>query len=109
MGRKAPGKFWRQGLSFLDITRMFPDDETAEAWFADQRWNGQPECPVCHTFNVQSNCKHPTMPYRCRDKKCGKKLSVKTGTIMEGSKLGYQTWGRRDLLTHDEYRGRGRV
>ena len=32
------------------------------------------------------------MPYRCREKVFGKKFSVKTGSIMEGSKVGYQDW-----------------
>ena len=32
------------------------------------------------------------MPYRCREKECGKKFSVKTGTVMESSKIGYQDW-----------------
>ena len=92
MTRKAPGKYWREGISLIDITRMFPDDATAERWFAELRWWGEPECPVCHSTNVQSNCQHKTMPYRCREKKCGKKFSVKTGTVMESSKLGYQVW-----------------
>ena len=30
------------------------------------------------------------MPYRCRD--CGKRFSVRVGTVMQSSKLGYQTW-----------------
>ena len=32
------------------------------------------------------------MAYRCREKECGLKFSVKTGTVMEGSKIGYQDW-----------------
>ena len=32
------------------------------------------------------------MPYRCREKECKKKFSVKTGTAMQSSKLGYQDW-----------------
>ena len=32
------------------------------------------------------------MPYRCRERDCGSRFSVRTGTAMEGSKLGYQTW-----------------
>ena len=47
-------------------------------------------CPRCTSENVQEGSKHPTMPYRCRD--CRKFFSVRTGTIMEASNLGYQTW-----------------
>ena len=32
------------------------------------------------------------MPYRCREKQCAKRFSPKTGTVMEGSKLGLQVW-----------------
>ena len=31
------------------------------------------------------------MPYRCREKECTKRFSAKTGTVMEGSKLAFQT------------------
>ena len=43
-------------------------------------------------MNVQTGAKHKTMPYRCREKECAKRFSAKTGTVMEGSKLGFQTW-----------------
>lgn len=32
------------------------------------------------------------MPYRCREKGCRKRFSPRTGTALEGSNLGYQTW-----------------
>ena len=92
MAQKAPGKHFRTGLSLLDITRMFPDDATAEKWFAEQFWPDGLACPYCGSMNVQSGCQHKTMPYRCREKACGKKFSVKTGTVMQGSNLGYQVW-----------------
>ena len=41
-------------------------------------------------MNVQDGTKHKTMPYRCRD--CRKWFSVKTGTVMQSSKLGLQVW-----------------
>ena len=71
---------------------MFPDDDTAEQWFIEQRWNGVIACPACGSVNVQTDCKHKTMPYRCRERECAQKFSVKTGTVMEGSKVGYQDW-----------------
>ena len=71
---------------------MFPDDATAEQWFIEQRWNGVIACPACGSVNVQTGCKHKTMPYRCRERECAQKFSVKTGTVMEGSKVKYQDW-----------------
>ncbi len=38
------------------------------------------------------------MSYRCREKGCAKRFSAKTGTVMEGSKLGFQTWMVATLL-----------
>ena len=42
--------------------------------------------------NVQHPTAHKTMPYRCRGKGCRKWFSVRTGTVMRDSKLGYQVW-----------------
>ena len=71
---------------------MFPDGKTAEEWFVKQRWPEEVCCPYCGVTNVQTGCKHKTMPFRCREKGCGKHFSVKTGTFMQSSKIGYQSW-----------------
>ena len=87
---RGPGRAHREGLSLVQIVRRFPDDDAAEAWFAETRWPGGPVCPRCSSVRVQSGAAHATMPYRCRD--CRKRFSVKTGTVMANSKLGYQVW-----------------
>lgn len=72
---------------------MFPNDEAAEKWFFKQRWKGglkAMRCPRCEGRRVAVSNTHPTMPYRCHD--CEKFFSLKTGTVMQGSKLGYQKW-----------------
>ena len=89
---KGPGKADRQGLSLVAIMRMFPDDATAEAWFVEQRWAEGVHCPYCGSVNVKSGTAHKTMPYRCREKVCAKRFSVRTGTVMQASNLGYQKW-----------------
>ena len=89
---KAPGKSHREGISLIEIMRRFPDDATAEAWFVERRWPDGVHCPHCGSVNVQTGAKHKSMPYRCREKECGKRFSAKTGTVMEGSKLGFQVW-----------------
>ena len=76
----------------VDDTAMFPDNATAERWFVEQRWHGVIACPSCGSVNVQTGCKHKSMPYRCREKECAQKFSVKTGTVMECAKVGYQDW-----------------
>ena len=86
----APGQSDRQGISLAQLFRMFPDDATAEAWFCETRWPDGPACPHCESSQVQTGAAHKTMPMRCRD--CRKRFSVRTGTAMQGSNLGYQTW-----------------
>ena len=71
---------------------MFPTNEVAEQWFTEQRWPNGVCCSACGSVNVQTGCQHKTMPYRCREKECKKKFSVKTGTVMECAKVGYQDW-----------------
>ena len=69
---------------------MFPDDADAERWFIEKRWQNGICCHYCGSTSVQTGAKHRTMPFRCRD--CRKRFSVRTGTVMQSSKLGYQTW-----------------
>ena len=91
--KKAPGKHYREGLSLVKLTKIFPNDAIASKWFEAKRWPNGPYCPHCGSFNVQSGVKHSTMTHRCRD--CPKRpmFSLKTGTLMEGSNLGYRVWG----------------
>ena len=92
MARNAPGRHYRNGLSLVKLTAMFPDDASAEKWIAAQRWPDGPYCPRCGSLNIQEGIKHPTMTHRCRD--CPKRpmFSLKMGTIMQGSNIGYRVW-----------------
>ena len=74
----------------MGLFSMFPDDAAAERWFVEQRWPDGVCCHHCGSENVQTGAKHKTMPFRCRD--CRKRFSVKTGTIMQASNLGYRVW-----------------
>ena len=92
MAKNAPGKHFRKGISLRDLIQLFPDDATAEQWFTTQRWPDGVRCPYCGSDKVQTGAKHKSMPFRCRAKECTKRFSVKTGTIMQSSKVGYQIW-----------------
>ena len=98
MARKAPGKHYRKGISLIEIMRMFPDDAAAEQWYIEGRWPNGPYCPYCGSFNVQCNIKHKTMTHRCRDCPNRPMFSLKTGTVMQGSNLGYQAWALATYL-----------
>ena len=89
MAKKAPGKHFRKGISLIEITEMFPDDKTAEQHFIESRWPNGVRCPYCEGDRVAPR-NHPTMPYHCGD--CRKFFSAKTGTVMQGSNIGYRKW-----------------
>ena len=87
---KAPGKYYRKGLSLIELTRMFPNDAAAERFFVKARWPKGVCCPKCGSVAVQERPTRKPQPYRCRD--CRKDFSVKTDTLMHNSPLGCQTW-----------------
>ncbi len=89
MKKQGPGKWFRKGITLIEVIAMFPDDESAERWFAAMRWPDGHACPHCRGSSVQSGAAHPSMPYRCRG--CGKRFSVRTGSVMADTKLGYRT------------------
>ncbi len=88
---EAPGKNHRKGITVLELMDMFPDDKTAEKMFIDKRWPDGIRCAHCESERIikYENSKNP-MPFRCKD--CRKFFSVKTGTAMEASKIGYRKW-----------------
>ncbi len=92
MAKTGPGKSFRSGLSLVEIVDLFPDDATAERWFAEVRWPNGPHCPYCGSVNVLCGAKHKTMPYRCREKECRKRFSVRTRSVMEASNVPYRKW-----------------
>ena len=92
MAGRAPGRSERQGVSLVEVIEKFPDDASAEAWFHGCLWPGGPHCPRCGSLNVRSDVKHPSMTHRCRDCPERPMFSLRTGTVMRSSKLGYRTW-----------------
>ena len=100
---KAPGRNERKGITLMEVTQMFPDDNAAEEWFEAQRWPDGICCPKCGSTNAQENAKHKTMAHRCRD--CRKFFSLKIGTAMESSNLGYRTWAIAIYLMHTGIKG----
>ena len=92
MARKAPGKSFRKGMSLFEIFDLFPDDAAAERWFTETRWPDGPHCPYCGSTNILTGASHKTMPYRCRERECRKRFSVRTKSAMEASNVGYRKW-----------------
>ena len=90
MAQNAPGKHYRKGMTLNQLIKRFPTDEAAEQWFITNRWPDGVRCPKCGSDNIQERKTRKPQPYRCRA--CRKDFSVKTGTLMQGSNLGVQTW-----------------
>ncbi len=105
MAHEAPGKHYRKTISLPRLFRMFPDDETARTWIESIVWPDGPRCPHCGSDNVQCNIKHHSMTHRCRDCADKPRFSVKTGTVMQSSKLGYQTWAIAAYLVTTSLKG----
>ena len=90
MAHKGPGKAQRQGLTVIELFKLFPDDSAAERWFEEQRWPDGRFCPDCGSTNTVPVASRKPMPYRCRD--CRSHFSVRKGTVMQSSKIGLQKW-----------------
>ena len=92
MAYPAPGKHHRKGLSLMDLMKMFPDDEAASYWIEKVVWPDGPRCPKCGSSEVQSGIKHKSMTHRCLSCEGQPRFSVRMGTVMQSSKLGYRMW-----------------
>ncbi len=81
----------RKGISILELSQMFPDEDAAIAWFEKVLWEkGGRYCPHCGSTNTADKPNKKPQPYRCRD--CKKFFSLKTGTVMNNSNLPVRKW-----------------
>lgn len=90
MSKKAPGKSHREGISLMQLTEMFPDEESAVRWFEAIQWPNGRHCPKCGSLRTSEVPGANPMPYWCGD--CRSYFSVKTGTSMARSKLPMRKW-----------------
>ena len=89
MGKKAPGRADREGITMVQLSEMFPTDEAAREWFEARMWPDGRHCPRCGSTRT-TEASHRSMPYWCTD--CRSYFSVKTGSIMEESRLPLRKW-----------------
>jgi transposase-like protein len=78
-------------MNFSNLTEcldFFKDEETCIAYLEQQRWGGTPACPFCGVVGAYRT----NRGFKCKDKACGKKFTVKVGTIYENSKISLRTW-----------------
>ena len=89
MAHSAPGKSDREGITVLELADMFPDEQAARDWFERQIWPDGRHCPHCGSIRTHE-ASGANSPYRCTD--CRGYFSVKTGSIMDNSRLPLRKW-----------------
>ena len=77
-------------ISLYQFFKQFPDENAARLYFENNRWGDTKACPHCGSVSVSEVKDHKPMAYRCKD--CRKHFSVRTGTVLEESKLPLQKW-----------------
>lgn len=85
----APGKAYRKGITILELSEMFPNEESAQAWLESWIWPNGRACPHCGSVRTTESA-HAKMPYWCTD--CRSYFSVRIGTLLEGSKIPLRKW-----------------
>jgi len=90
MAQKAPGKSHREGISLIELMALFPDEETATAWFENAVWPQGRCCSHCGSLRTSEVPRANPMPYWCSD--CRSYFSVRTKTALERSKIPLRKW-----------------
>ncbi len=90
-------------MSLVELFELFPDNAAAEKWFEAQRWPNGVSCPTCGSERYSDVKSRKPMPYRCKD--CREHFSVRKGTVMQSSKLGYQKWAVAIYLVATSLKG----
>lgn len=78
-------------MNFKNLTECldyFKEEATCIAYLEQQRWGGTPACPFCGVINPYRT----NRGFKCLEKLCGRKFTVKVGTIYENSKVPLRTW-----------------
>ena len=85
-------RFARRKMSVVQAVRRFSDEERTERFFVKSRWPDGVRCPFCDSEKVAERPTRKPQPFRCKARGCRKDFSVKTGTVMHGSKLSLSVW-----------------
>ena len=88
--KKAPGKAFRKGVTVTELADMFPTEEAAREWFEAKIWPNGRICPRCNFMSTIESAGKPPMPYYCPH--CKRHFSVRTGTLLERSKVPLRKW-----------------
>lgn len=92
-------------MTFKSLPQLldhFKDEQTGIAYYEQLRWNGKPVCPHC---GVDKPPYRTNRGFKCSDKDCAKKFTVKTGTIFDNSKISFRIWFAAIFLAGSNRKG----
>ena len=92
-------------MSLVESFERFPDEQAAKRWFEKLRWpDGERRCLHCQAVGCVHDVPNAKpMPYRCGT--CGEYFSLRTGSVMKGSKLSLRIWVIAIYLLLDHPKG----
>ena len=99
----GPGKAHREGISFIELADMFPDEATATAWFESLIWPNGRHCPHCGNTDTAEAPASKKQPYWCPA--CRKGFSVRIGTALERSRVPLRKWAIAIFLEMTSLKG----
>lgn len=75
----------------ISAVQLYPDPESARAYFEERRWKGRVICPRCGCHErISVRTGRRSGYYRCGD--CDREFTVRTATILERSNLPLHKW-----------------
>ena len=90
MSQKAPGKSHREGVTLIQLMDRFGTEQAAAEWFESIFWPTGRCCGHCGSTDTHETTNRKPQPYRCRD--CKSYFSVRTGTLLESSRIPLRKW-----------------
>jgi transposase-like protein len=92
-------------MNFKSLPQLldhFKEEKTGIEYYERIRWNGKPVCPHCGVDKIPYRTNRG---FKCSDKNCGKKFTVKTGTIFDNSKISFRIWFAAIFLAGSNRKG----
>ena len=88
----GPGKSFRDGISLIELFRLFPDEDTAEKWLEEVRWGAEgPVCPRCDSRErVREVPTRKPMKWYCNA--CRRSFSVRSNSVLAHAKIPLRKW-----------------
>lgn len=77
-----------QFKSLPQLLDHFKEESTCIEYYEKLRWGTEPACPHCGSVKPYKT----NRGWKCSDKDCHKKFTVKVGTIFENSKIPFRIW-----------------